>query len=47
MGGAKLKGSTVEIVNISEPHPVVQFDERLHKRTIAEVEQLVTNGRSK
>jgi pimeloyl-ACP methyl ester carboxylesterase len=47
MGGAKLKGSTVEIVNISEPHPVVQFDERLHKRTIAEVEKLVTNGRSK
>jgi pimeloyl-ACP methyl ester carboxylesterase len=45
MGGAKLTGSTVEIVNISEPHPVVQFDESLHKRTIAEVEKLAAQGR--
>jgi pimeloyl-ACP methyl ester carboxylesterase len=45
MGGAKLTGSTVEIVNISEPHPVVQFDQSLHKRTIAEVEKLAAQGR--
>jgi pimeloyl-ACP methyl ester carboxylesterase len=45
MGGAKLIGATVEIVNISEPHPVVQFDEGLHKRTIAEVEKLAAKGR--
>ena len=48
MGGAKLTGAnTVEVVNISEPHPVVQFDERLHKRTIAEVEKLANAARPK
>jgi pimeloyl-ACP methyl ester carboxylesterase len=45
MGGAKLTGATVEIVNIAVPHPVVQFDESLHKRTIAEVEKLAGKGR--
>jgi hypothetical protein len=45
LGGAKLSGSTVEIINISEHHLAVQFDESLHKRTIAEVEKLAGKGR--
>ena len=46
MGGAKLTGAnTIEVVNISEPNPVVQFDERLHGRTIAEVEKLANTAR--
>jgi hypothetical protein len=45
MGGAKLTGSaSVEVVPISEPHPVVQFDESLHKKTLAEVEKLAGGG---
>jgi pimeloyl-ACP methyl ester carboxylesterase len=42
LGGAQLRGQSVEIVPISEQHLAVQFDESLHKRTIAEVEKLVT-----
>jgi hypothetical protein len=45
MGGATLKGSSVEAVKISEPHPVVQFDPSLHKRTIAELEKLIAKDR--
>jgi len=47
MGGAKLKGANVDTVAITEPHPVVQFDERLHRRTIAEVEKLATSHNEK
>jgi hypothetical protein len=47
MGGAKLKGSNVETVSIAVPHPVVQFDERLHRRTIAEVEKLAASNNEK
>jgi pimeloyl-ACP methyl ester carboxylesterase len=47
MGGAKLRGSNVETVPITEPHPVVQFDERLHRRTIAEVEKLAASNNEK
>jgi hypothetical protein len=47
MGGAKLKGSNVETVSIAVPHPVVQFDERLHRRTIAEVEKLAASHNEK
>ena len=45
MGGAQLKGSNVETVVITEPHPVVQFDERLHRRTISEVEKLAVHNK--
>jgi hypothetical protein len=44
LGGAQLRGQSVEIVPISKQHLAVQFDESLHKRTIAEVEKLVTKG---
>jgi pimeloyl-ACP methyl ester carboxylesterase len=47
MGGAKLRGANVETVGITEPHPVVQFDERLHRRTIAEVEKLAASNNEK
>jgi len=40
LGGGRLKGASVEVVDISVPHVAVQFDERLHQRTIAEVEKL-------
>ena len=40
LGGAQLRGQSVEIVPISKQHLAVQFDESLHKRTIAEIEKL-------
>jgi pimeloyl-ACP methyl ester carboxylesterase len=40
LGGAQLRGQSVENVPISEQHLAVQFDESLHKRTIAEIEKL-------
>ncbi len=40
LGGAQLRGQSVEIVSISKQHLAVQFDESLHKRTIAEIEKL-------
>ena len=40
LGGAQLRGQAVETVPISEQHLAVQFDESLHKRTIAEIEKL-------
>jgi len=47
LGGGELKGSNVENVSIAMPHPVVQFDERLHRRTIAEVEKLAASNNEK
>ena len=47
LGGAQLRGQSVEIVPISQQHLAVQFDESLHKRTIAEIEKLVAKGRPK
>jgi pimeloyl-ACP methyl ester carboxylesterase len=47
LGGAQLRGQSVEIVPISKQHLAVQFDESLHKRTIAEVEKLASKGRPK
>src|SRR3954471_4835798 len=41
LGGAQLRGQSVETVAISQQHLAVQFDESLHQRTIAEVEKLV------
>ena len=43
LGGAHLRGQSVETVPISEQHLAVQFDGSLHKRTIAEIEKLA-NG---
>ncbi len=40
LGGAQLRGQSVEVVPISQQHLAVQFDESLHKRTIAEIEKL-------
>ena len=40
LGGAELRGESVETVPIYEQHLAVQFDENLHRRTIAEVEKL-------
>ena len=40
LGGAQLRGQSVETVPISEQHLAVQFNESLHKRTIAEIEKL-------
>ena len=40
LGGAQLRGQAVETVPISEQHLAVQFDQSLHKRTIAEIEKL-------
>jgi hypothetical protein len=47
LGGAQLRGQAVETVPISEQHLAVQFDETLHKRTIAEIEKLVGAERPK
>jgi hypothetical protein len=47
LGGAQLRGQSVEIVAISKQHLAVQFDESLHKRTIAEIEKLAGQGRPK
>ena len=41
LGGARLRGESVETVPIFEQHLAVQFDESLHQRTIAEIEKLV------
>jgi pimeloyl-ACP methyl ester carboxylesterase len=41
LGGAQLRGQSVETVPISQQHLAVQFDESLHQRTIAEIEKLV------
>ena len=47
LGGAQLRGQSVETVPISEQHLAVQFDESLHKRTIAEIEKLAKNEAGK
>ena len=47
LGGAQLRGQSVEMVAISKQHLAVQFDESLHKRTIAEIEKLAAPGRPK
>jgi pimeloyl-ACP methyl ester carboxylesterase len=47
LGGAQLRGQSVETVPISEQHLAVQFDESLHKRTIAEIEKLAAAPRPK
>lgn len=47
LGGAQLRGQTVETVPISEQHLAVQFDGSLHKRTLAEVEKLAGKGAPK
>jgi hypothetical protein len=47
LGGAQLRGKSVETVPISQQHPAVQFDENLHKRTIAEIEKLAGAARPK
>ena len=47
LGGAQLQGQSVETVPISEQHLAVQFDESLHKRTIAEIEKLAGGPRPK
>ena len=44
LGGAQLRGQSVEIVSISQQHIAVQFDESLHQRTIAEIEKLVPSS---
>ena len=41
LGGAELRGQSVENVPISQQHLAVQFDESLHQKTIAEIEKLV------
>jgi pimeloyl-ACP methyl ester carboxylesterase len=40
LGGAELRGESVETIPIYEQHLAVQFDENLHRRTIAEIEKL-------
>ena len=40
LGGAELRGESVETIPIYEHHLAVQFDEGLHSRTIAEIEKL-------
>ena len=40
LGGAELRGESVETIHIYEHHLAVQFDEGLHSRTIAEIEKL-------
>ena len=40
LGGAELRGESVETIPIYEHHLAVQFDEGLHGRTIAEIEKL-------
>ena len=47
LGGAQLRGQSVETVPISEQHLAVQFDESLHKRTIAEIEKLAKSETGK
>ena len=47
LGGAQLRGQSVETVPISEQHLAVQFDESLHKRTIAEIEKLAKSEAGK
>jgi len=47
LGGAQLRGQSVEIVPISKQHLAVQFDEGLHKRTIAEIEKLSAKAQPK
>jgi pimeloyl-ACP methyl ester carboxylesterase len=47
LGGAQLRGQSVETVPISQQHLAVQFDASLHKRTIAEVEKLAGKGAPK
>lgn len=47
LGGAQLRGQSVETVPISEQHLAVQFDGSLHRRTIAEVEKLAGKGAPK
>jgi len=47
LGGAQLRGHSVETVPISQQHLAVQFDGSLHKRTIAEVEKLAGKGAPK
>ena len=44
LGGAQLRGQSVETVPISQQHLAVQFDESLHQRTIAEIEKLVPSS---
>jgi len=44
LGGAQLRGQSVETVPISQQHLAVQFDENLHQRTIAEIEKLVPSS---
>ena len=41
LGGAQLRGQSVENIPISQQHLAVQFDESLHQKTIAEIEKLV------
>jgi hypothetical protein len=47
LGGAQLRGQSVETVPISEQHLAVQFDESLHKRTVAEIEKLAKSEAGK
>jgi hypothetical protein len=42
LGGAELRGESVETIPIYEQHLAVQFDEGLHRRTIAEIEKLAS-----
>jgi hypothetical protein len=41
LGGAQLRGQSVENIPISKQHLAVQFDESLHRKTIAEIEKLL------
>jgi hypothetical protein len=40
LGGAELRGESVETIPIYQHQLAVQFDEGLHSRTIAEIEKL-------
>jgi hypothetical protein len=40
LGGGVCKGAGIEAVDINESHLAVQFDERLHQRTIEEVRRV-------
>src|SRR2546427_712487 len=47
LGGAQLRGQSVETVPISQQHLAVPFDASLHQRTIPEIEKLEPAGQNR
>ena len=44
LGGGALTGTTdIETVDIAEQHLAVQFDQKLHDRTVAAIRSLLTS----